>query len=325
MRTQTARPFKTISFVVFLLTVFFLAFFDTSKNMPLLAVINPFADDPYDAVGSFGVQLSFFAALLSLIRALRPYATKEIPSNQLLLFLRGETVALLSITVTLIADIVAMIRYPWLWMNSPAGWILAGLVGGLILLTTLISFQLYRIVVHLPFSLANRSWPRAILFPLSIFILVVYPADLLESILGGIFTALVGMIILFTSTWALATTIFPQAEMQFEDIFDDFASIYLKIKSRLNFISRLENFAKISWLRTLFSWLNPRKHKWNLIVLIALTMGGSLMLVETISEGISTDTNMVLLLLAIFLGIEGVGIVLGYFLFAEFLGIFREE
>ncbi|HEX9334113.1 MAG TPA: hypothetical protein VF896_19625, partial [Anaerolineales bacterium] len=103
------------------------------------------------------------------------------------------------------------------------------------------------------------------------------------------------------------------------------ASIYLKIKSRLNFISRLENFAKISWLRTLFSWLNPRKHKWNLIVLIALTMGGSLMLVETISEGISTDTNMVLLLLAIFLGIEGVGIVLGYFLFAEFLGIFREE
>ena len=87
MRTQTVRSFKTISFVVFLLTIFFLAVFDNSKNIPLLAVVNPFAEDPYDAVGSFGIQLAFFAAFLSLIRAFRPYATKEIPSDQLSLIL----------------------------------------------------------------------------------------------------------------------------------------------------------------------------------------------------------------------------------------------
>ena len=92
MRTQTPRSLKTMSFFVFLLTIFFLAFFDNSKNIPLLAVVNPFAEDPYDAVGSFGIQLAFFAALLSLIRAFRPYATKEIPSNQQVLILRGETV-----------------------------------------------------------------------------------------------------------------------------------------------------------------------------------------------------------------------------------------
>ncbi len=325
MKTQTAKAFKTISFVIFLLTIFFWAFFDTSKNIPLLAVINPFADDPYDAVGSFGVQLSFFAALLSLIRALRPYTTKEISSNQLLLFLRGETVALLSIIVTLIADIVAMIRYPWMWMNSPAGWILAGLVGGLILLTTLISFQLYRIVVHLPFSFANRSWRRLILFPMSIMILVVYPADSLESISGGIFTALAGMIILFISTWALATTIFPQNETEFEDVFDDFASIYREIKSRMKFISRLENITKVNWLHAFFGWLNPRKHRWNFILLVAVMIGGLLMLVETMNEGVSSDMNMVLLLLGVFVGIESMGILLGYILFSSFLGIFRKE
>jgi len=49
------------------------------------------------------------------------------------------------------------------------------------------------------------------------------------------------------------------------------------------------------------------------------------MSVEALREGISTDANMVLLILAIFLGIEGVGVVLGYLLFAEFLGIFRKE
>src|SRR6266498_6016070 len=141
MKTQTAKAFKTISFVIFLLTIFFWAFFDTSKNIPLLAVINPFADDPYDAVGSFGIQLSIFAAALSLIRAFRPYPTKEIPANQFLLILRGETVALLAIFVTLIADIVAMARYLSMWRNSVAGWILTVLVGGLILLTILISLQ----------------------------------------------------------------------------------------------------------------------------------------------------------------------------------------
>jgi len=319
------RSFKTISFVIFLLTIFFLAFFDNSKNIPLLAVVNPFAEDPYDAVGSFGIQLSFFAALLSLIRAFRPYTTKEIPSDQLLLILRGETVALLSIIVTLTADIVAMIRYLSMWMNSPGGRILIGLVGGLILLTTVVGLQLDRIVVNMSFSSVNRLWIRAILFPVSMFILAIYSADLLEGIPGGIFSALLGMVLLFISTWALATAIFPQTEMEFEDVLDDFASIYRGIKSHAKFISRLENFVKANRSHTLFSWLNPRKHKWNFIILIVLAMGGSLMLMEALNEGLSTNTNVVLLILAIFLGVEGAGIILGYFLFAGFLGIFRKD
>jgi hypothetical protein len=325
MRTQTAGSFKTISFVIFLLTIFFLAFFDNSKNIPLLAVVNPFAEDPYDAVGSFGIQLAFFAALLSLIRAFRPYLTKEIPSTQLLLILRGEIVALVSIIVTLTADIVAMVRYPSMWMNSSGGLILGGLVGGLVLLTTIVSLPLYRMVVNGSFPFANRSWRRVILFPVGIFILAFYPANLLESILGGIFTALVGMLILFISTWALATAIFPPAEMEFEDVLDDLVSIYQYIKSRIGLASQLEKLTNAKRLHKFLGWLNPRKHKWNFIILIALVMGGSLMLMETSREGMSSDTKVVLLILAIFLGVEGAGIILGYFLFAGFLGIFRND
>jgi hypothetical protein len=325
MRAQTTRSLKTISFVVFLLTIFFLAFFDNSKNIPLLAVVNPFAEDPYDAVGSFGIQLALFAALLSLIRAFRPYATEEIPSHQQLLILRAETVALLSIIVTLSADIVALLRYPSMWINSSGGLILAGLVGGLVLLTTIVSLPLYRIVFKSSFSFANRLRIRAICFPVSILILAIYPADLLESIPGGIFTALVGMLILFICTWALTTAIFPQTEMEFEDVFDDFTSIYREVKSRVKFISHLEKFANVKLLHRLFSWLNPRNHRWNFIILIALGMGGSLMLMEALSEGTSTNTNVLILVLGVFLGLEGAGIILGYFLFGEFLGIFRKE
>ena len=325
MRVQTAKPLRTISLVVFVLAVFFFAFVDTSKHIPFLAMINPFADDPYDAVGSFGIQLSLFAALLSLLRAFRPYPTKEIPSNQCLLILRVETVALLAIFVTLIADSAALFRYVSMWQSSPAGWVLAGLVGGLMLLTLLVSMQLYRIAGKLLFSFPNRSWIQVLLFPLCILILAVYPANLLESIPGGIFSALLGMIILFLSTWALATTIFPPTEINFEDVFDDLAAIYKKIKSRAQFISPLESLAKADWLGNLFHWLNPRKHKWNLVILIGLLMGVSLMLVEAFQEGVSSSSSVVLLVFGVFVGIEGAGIVLGYILFSRFLGIFREE
>ena len=49
------------------------------------------------------------------------------------------------------------------------------------------------------------------------------------------------------------------------------------------------------------------------------------MLVEALKQGLPTHARIALLLWAIFLGIEGAGIVIGYFLFAEFLGIFREQ
>jgi hypothetical protein len=56
-----------------------------------------------------------------------------------------------------------------------------------------------------------------------------------------------------------------------------------------------------------------------------LAMGGFLMLIEAFRKGISSDTKVVLLILAIFLSVEGAGIILGYFLFAGFLGIFRKD
>jgi hypothetical protein len=316
---------KSATILTCTLTILFFLFFDQSKHNPALAAVNPFIEDPYDAVGSFGIQLSLLAALLSLIRVFRSYATKEIPSNQLLLILRGDAIALLSMIVTLAADIVAMLRYPSMWMNSSDGRILAGLVGSLLLLTLFIGLLLYRIVVNLSFFIANHSWKKVVLFPISLFILAIYPANLRESVAGGIFTASLGMVLLFISTWSLATAIFLQTEMEFEAVFDDFASIYRGIKARLGFVSRVENFTNIAWLHKLFNWLNPRKHRWNFIILIALVMGGSLMLTEALNEGISTNTNIVMLVLAVFLGIEGAGVILGYLLFAEFLGIFRKS
>jgi len=323
MKTPSAARLKITSLLVFSLALLFLLFFDKSKHLTMLAEANPFAEDPYDAVGSFGIQLSFFVAVLSLLRAFRPYVTNEIPLNQLILILRGETVALLSILVTLAGDLVAMLRYTSLWTNSAAGWMLAGLTGGLLVLTIGVGLRLYSIAVNLPLFFESHSW-RAILGVVSLLILAIYPANWRESVAGGVFTATLGMAILFISTWALATSIFPRLDLTYEDALDDLLPIYRSVKSRFRSLSLLENLTKINGLCKVFNWLNPRRHRWHFIILIALLMGGSLMMVEALSEGVSANIKLVLLLLAIFLGIEGAGVILGYFLFAEFLGMFRK-
>jgi len=57
------------------LAVLFYLFFQISKQQPDLARVNAFANDPYDAVGSFAVQFALFVAVISLIRALRRYSS----------------------------------------------------------------------------------------------------------------------------------------------------------------------------------------------------------------------------------------------------------
>jgi hypothetical protein len=99
-----------------------LFFFNKSKQIPAPAQVNPFAVDPYEAVGSFGIQVALFVAFLSLIRANRPYTTSnENIANQELLIVRGIMVAFLSLLVTLAADFVSVLCHLSIWIASPAG------------------------------------------------------------------------------------------------------------------------------------------------------------------------------------------------------------
>ena len=57
------RPLKVSAFITFVLAVVFYLFFQISKHDLALSQVNVFAEDPYDAVGSFGVQFALFTAL----------------------------------------------------------------------------------------------------------------------------------------------------------------------------------------------------------------------------------------------------------------------
>jgi hypothetical protein len=122
-----------------LVAALFWVFFNASKHWPSLAAVNIFAEDPYDAAGSFGIQLAGLAALLSLVRSLRPEPQGPTLAR-LALILRGNVVVLLAAAVTLLADGLALLRYADRWTASIVGWWLAGWVGGLMALTLLVGW-----------------------------------------------------------------------------------------------------------------------------------------------------------------------------------------
>src|SRR5215471_1882328 len=132
------RSVKVSALLTFGLAILLFPFFEICKHDPALSLVNAFAEDPYDAVGSFGIQLAPFLSLLALLRAFRPYQSEKTPDHQQVLFARSAYFSCLSVALTLGGDIIAMTRHPSLWLGVSAGYLLAALLGGMALLTALV-------------------------------------------------------------------------------------------------------------------------------------------------------------------------------------------
>jgi hypothetical protein len=106
-----------------------------AKHNPRLRAIIPFGNDPYDAVGSFGTIVGMLIALLSLVRAFRPYH-KQPPTNAECVYLvRSQEAVVLAVLLTLLADTVALARHASLWSSAASGRELILLLGGMAVIT----------------------------------------------------------------------------------------------------------------------------------------------------------------------------------------------
>src|SRR5216684_2904787 len=119
------KPYKVNACLIFVLAVVFYLFWQLCKQQPALANVATFTEDPYDAVA--GPQFAIFTALLSVVRAFRPYQPDGAEDSQKVLLVRGAYLTCVSVAVTLGADMVAMLRYPYVWIGLPAGYTLAAI------------------------------------------------------------------------------------------------------------------------------------------------------------------------------------------------------
>ncbi len=324
------KQYKLNACLTVVLAVVFYLFWQLCKQQHTLAPVATFTEDPYDAVGSFGTQFAMFTALLSMVRAFRPYQPNVPLDSQQLLLVRGAYLTCLSVAVTLGADVVAMLRYPAIWIGVPAGYTLAGLVVGMALLTALVGWRIHHLARESMTPLARHGWARAIAISLvGAIICAVYPQNWRQGFsVGGfgtefiLFTGVVGMIIFFASVWAWGMAISPSLKTNDEDFIDDLAALYAWFKAHIgHFSALLIPFEKIlgsSFLRPIVNWLNPRKDRWYGIALIGLIVG----VVFAFGEG---HLHPQIGLIEVFASIECLGVVLGYAFFVNHLNLSRHS
>jgi hypothetical protein len=323
MSRPITRQFRVFSLGILILAFLFLVFFDRSKHAPVLRAANPFNVDPYDAVGSFGVLLSLFTALPTVLRAFRPYAGGKISPDGVGLILRGAAVVVLSIAVTLAADAIAVLRQASETLGAPGGRTLIGLAAALAIMDAGAGGWLMVRMQDMPSTHGGHPSLRAVLICLSCTaVLATYPPAWDASIIGGIFTALLGMLILFATVWALATLIFPADEIE-EDLMDDVGAAYDWLKDRVRFLGGLDRVARLPGMRTLTRWLNPRQHPWHATALGGVVLGLALAAAEALGEGMSPEAGRIVLVSSVFIGIASAGVLVGYGLLGRFLGMYR--
>jgi hypothetical protein len=294
---------RKIAFANILLAAGFCVFFFAVKHWPELTRVAPFVEDPYDAVGSFAVQLALAAALLTLWRSWRRVRRGD-SGEQTTYLVRGAVVTVLAVHVTAVGDFVAMCRHLDAWMKSAAGKGLAALLAVVLVATAAAAVSISRSgrIPGLPSR--RRAWTRlAAITSATVWALVLYPEGWRRSVPGAILTALFGMSLVFIAAWAMTRALLPRDLGRHRVLLDDLP-------------------AALGSPRTLPGWLSPRLHPWRWIVPMALVGGIAVAAIEALGEGLPRIASRAALLVGILVGIEASGILLGCALFGRVLGLF---
>jgi hypothetical protein len=114
------------------LALAYAAFFELEKHLPVLAAVNPFLDDPYDAFGSIALETAGGLALLVLVRAAYAWRAGERDERAAALLLRSEVGLALAVALGAAPDLVALARHREAWATAPAGPLLAAATAGIL-------------------------------------------------------------------------------------------------------------------------------------------------------------------------------------------------
>jgi hypothetical protein len=146
MDSQSIKTIHRVTALILLSAVLFCLFFQVNKAAEFVNA-NPFANDPYDAVGSIAVQVALLISILSYARVLR-WREDSSQKSKARLILHGNILVLVCMFITLGSDVIAelMVGIPnSYWVNY-----LRLELGLMLLLTALCSIYLWLTFHHLP-------------------------------------------------------------------------------------------------------------------------------------------------------------------------------
>ena len=171
-------------------------FFFLCKQGTVLPALCAYTADPYDAVGSFGIQLAALVCVVAFMRAMRMRRSAD--AGEALLFVRSLAVLNLTVLATMVSDVVAMLRTVPSWGHTVLGWS--------IMADNLVMAIASAMLCALAARAGRAAAPGMHLLPWRTTLLVwvvvagmlaAYPSAWESGMLGGVLTALVGMLALF--------------------------------------------------------------------------------------------------------------------------------
>jgi hypothetical protein len=281
--------------------------FQLTKHWSPWSAVNPFSEDPYDAVGSFAVQFVLFMMLLSLVRAFRPSSDEAAPVAS---FTSGALMTSAAIGFTCLSDLVAMARHHSLWQDRPQGIQLFAVTA--LLLFWSVSAAAWFLISTRPVRPTSRPDRRKLaVLAAALLVLAVYPENFRNSVAGAVLTALCGSLLLFVAVWSVGTALLPASGVSASDRVDDVSALLSPRLSRP--------------LGRASAWLNSRRFGWGLAILIGLACGALLVAQELAQPGPSPHGSRRILVVALYLFLESAGVLTGYGLLAEPLGLIPRE
>jgi hypothetical protein len=277
---------KINSAVALLLAGLFCWFFVHSKHAASLGSIIPFADDPYDSIGSFAAIISGPLALLMLFRVLRPYRRNPPSAADIKFLVRTQMAIVLAVLLTVTGDAIAMARHPSRWMAQAGADELLLLMAAMAVLAAGAGYRM-RLHANPP----RFRWLAVVVPGLSAAVLCLFPETIIRSVPGELLALASGVLVLFASMSALLVALVPDVPSEIKDA---------PLASR--------NFPP--WIR------------WAAVALAGAAVGAALLLAEA-SEGSGIAPIRLVLVSAVFIGAGTTGLVAAYAFLREPLGLSR--
>ena len=174
------------------------------KHHPPFREIIPFADDPYDAIGSLAFIAVNLLAATSLARVLLPHFVGR--SGARIYVVRGEAAVAFCVIVTVSADAVAMFRHPSQWRGTSGEHTLLAILGALLVVS--IGFLIVIRPRVQPPGLGGWVMP-CVVFAVALLCLLLYPESLIRNLVGHLITCNIADVLLIAPVALFVLNLLP--------------------------------------------------------------------------------------------------------------------